>query len=105
MKAECIRCGDAFEAEEATWARHKISGVEAGGYDGTNWYGEDGVQWPESMAVEYQQQVGGVGTFGRCPACVEQLHAAQERAAEYDTPCAPEWFDPGYAGERWEDDY
>lgn len=104
MKAECVGCGVEFEAETATWARHKITGLEAEGYDGTNWYGSDG-QWSSNEAVEYEQQVGGVGTFGRCPKCVDRMHAARERSRELTSDVAPDWFDPGYAGERWDDDY
>lgn len=104
MKAECIGCGDEFEAEDAPWARHRLTGREAEGYSGTNWYGPEG-DWPDEDAIEYRVQVGGVGTFGRCPACVERIHEAGERAAEYRSDVAPSWFDPDYAGERWDSDY
>jgi hypothetical protein len=104
MKADCIGCGAEFDAETAPWARHRLTGLEAEGYNGTNWYGRDG-DWPASDAIEYEVQVGGVGTFGRCPECVDRIHDADERSREYCSDVAPEWFDPDYAGERWDDMY
>lgn len=105
MEAECIACGARFEADSVTWARHRVSGVEADGYDGEAWYGRDGEPWLPEHTEEYEMQMGGVGTFGRCPTCVERIHRAEERAAEYRADVPPEWFDPDYAGERWDDDY
>lgn len=112
MKTECNTCGKEFDAPTMTWARNKRTGQEAGGCDGRDengklgWHGQDwNDKWPESEVEEFEQQVGGVGTFGKCPDCEERYHRACERAAEYNSPCAPDWFDPGYAGERWDDDY
>lgn len=34
----------------------------------------------------------------------ERLRAV-DRALEYMSPSRPSWFDEGYAGERWDDDY
>lgn len=104
MKAECVACGETFEAKEAPWAFHRLTGLEAEGYNGTNWYGSDG-EWAAADVVEYQQQTGACDTFGRCPVCAEKKLAAMERAREYESDVAPEWFDPGFAGERWDDDY
>ena len=34
---------------------------------------------------------------------LDELEAISRRYP--DSPCAPAWFDPAYAGERWDDDY
>lgn len=105
MRAECNTCGKVFDAESTTWARNRETGIEAAGFDGECWYGHNGRRWASTEVDEYEIQVGGVGTFGKCPACCDRYHKAREREAEYNTPCAPDWFDPNYAGERWDDDY
>ncbi len=40
-----------------------------------------------------------------CPACIDRIIRADESARELESDCVPGWFDPAYAGERWEDDY
>ncbi|MCR9292037.1 MAG: hypothetical protein NXI32_04910 [bacterium] len=107
MKAECTRCDTVFDAETIVWARNTRTGEEAhGGNSKTHqWYGVAGKTWPAQETQEYEVQVGGVGTFGLCPECCDKHHRARERAAEYDSPCPPAWFDESYAGERWDDDY
>ncbi len=107
IKAECTHCGAEFDAETMTWADNRETGETAwGGNSKTHeWYGQSGDAWPEEEVYEYEQQVGGIGQFGKCPKCVDRSLRAQERAAEYNTPCAPSWFDPGYAGEHWDEDY
>ena len=105
MKAECNTCGNEFEAESITWARHKETGDEALGYDGEAWEGASGHKWEPTEVDEYEQQVGGVGTFGKCPACCNRYHRARERENEYNTGIAPAWFDRDFAGERWDNDY
>lgn len=86
-----------------TWARNTRTGEEATGRS-DHWYGSDG-DWPASEVEEFEQQIGGVGTFGKCQKCVDRYHEARERAAEYNSPAPPEWFDESYAGERWDNDY
>lgn len=46
-------------------------------------------------------------SFPRCEAhWEERLDRQAEINERYpDTPIAPSWFDPSYAGERWNDDY
>ena len=112
MKANCICCDATFEAESITWASHRETQEDAAGCRGRNpdgsltWYGADNADWAPEDCVEFEKQVGGVGTFGRCPKCANRKIRAEERASRYSSPCAPDWFDPGYAGERWsEDDY
>lgn len=43
--------------------------------------------------------------YPRCAYHVEQRARTEEIARQYDSDCVPSWFDPSYAGERWEDDY
>ena len=50
------------------------------------------------------------GTGMRIPRCARHEEQAEERRQEIsrnypDSPIAPDWFDPSYAGERWDDDY
>lgn len=41
-----------------------------------------------------------------CPDCIDRIIHADVRARELESDCAPDWFDPTLAGERWsEDDY
>lgn len=57
--------------------------------------------------VEYRMPLSGTGrAFPRCDRHWEQRLDRQERInRDYpDSPCAPVWFDPVLAGERWEDD-
>lgn len=32
-------------------------------------------------------------------------HLSEQEWAWTQTPCAPDWFDPGYAGESWSEEY
>lgn len=41
----------------------------------------------------------------RCQKCFEKYLEVRKRSAELMSPCAPSWFDPSDAGERWDDDY
>ena len=50
------------------------------------------------------------GTGMRIPRCERHEDEVEERRAEIaerypDSPFAPSWFDPAYAGERWDEDY
>jgi hypothetical protein len=40
-----------------------------------------------------------------CNDCINRIISADQRAREYESDVAPSWFDPTYAGERWDDDY
>lgn len=100
MKADCRLCGKSFNANSTVWARHKVSGREAEGRGPDGWYGggeEGGDVWEE-----YEAMVGSPGFFGLCDRCID---ARMERDARYGSSAAPEWFDPSYAGERWDDGY
>lgn len=58
--------------------------------------------------VEYRYPLSGTGkSFARCDFHWSERLDAQERISERysDSDCAPSWFDPTYAGERWSDDY
>ena len=42
----------------------------------------------------------------RCEFHIEERTLIEERIRELESDCVPAWFDPSYAGERWnEDDY
>lgn len=59
-------------------------------------------------AVEYRTPLSGTGrSFPRCDAHWEKRLDTQERInRDYpDSPAAPRWFDPSYAGEHWDEDY
>lgn len=43
--------------------------------------------------------------FARCEAHFELRLAEAEHTMELLSPCPPAWFDEGYAGERWDEDY
>lgn len=112
MKATCNRCHEEFDAESITWARHKGTGKDAQGCAGKDdngkpqFYGSNVNQiWAEDEYEEFEQQVGGVGTFGMCEDCCERKWKAEE-ANPYRSKLAPAWFDPADAGEVWgEDEY
>lgn len=58
--------------------------------------------------VKYRMPLSGTGrSFARCDKhWDERLRRQQEISRNYpDSPTPPEWFDPAYAGERWDDDY
>lgn len=56
--------------------------------------------------VEYRQALTATGTsFPRCEKHWERRLKEQERIQRTYPPQAPSDFDPGYAGERWEEDY
>jgi hypothetical protein len=42
--------------------------------------------------------------FPRCEAHFEKRLAESERTADLRGDVAPAWFDPSYAGERWDED-
>ena len=44
-------------------------------------------------------------SFLRCEAHFEERLADSERILELTSATPPSWFDPTYAGERWEEDY
>lgn len=43
--------------------------------------------------------------FPRCDFHFERRLEAAERNLELQSDTAPSWFDPAYAGERWDADY
>lgn len=57
--------------------------------------------------TEWRLPFSGLNSFIRCDVHWEQRIEEQQRIDEAypDSPIAPEWFDPTYAGERWDDDY
>ena len=66
--------------------------------------GEDTCEGP----VEFRMALSGTGrAFERCDYHWGTRLQEEERIRrDYpDSPCAPSWFDPMDAGERWDDDY
>lgn len=61
----------------------------------TEYWWVDGERW-ENPGPPYRL---------RCDSCMDKYLATMARAREYQSPVAPAWFDPAYAGERWDDDY
>lgn len=62
---------------------------------------------PCSGAVQFHPSIAGTGTM--IPRCDKHYQMILEWDENYrqempDSPIAPSWFDPTYAGERWEDD-
>ena len=58
--------------------------------------------------VEFHESLAGTGTMiPRCERHFEEhLDRDQERRKDFpDSPIAPDWFDPTYAGETWDDEY
>ncbi|MFI2616611.1 hypothetical protein [Streptomyces sp. NPDC018584] len=58
--------------------------------------------------VTGQPSRAGTGTIiYRCAAGhdASEAYARKVRERYPDTDAAPDWFDPAYAGERWNDDY
>ena len=43
-------------------------------------------------------------SFPRCEAHFDKRLAAAERTADLRGDCPPRWFDPAYAGERWDEE-
>lgn len=63
---------------------------------------------PCEGAVEYRTSLTGTGmAIERCDRHWElRLAREEELRRDYpDSPFAPDWFDPSYAGERWDDEY
>ena len=65
-------------------------------------------QEPCRGPVTYRLSPNGTGM--RIPRCERHERQAERRRAEIDerypdSPFAPDWFDPSYAGERWDSDY
>lgn len=58
-------------------------------------------------AVEYRMALSGTGrSFPRCEKHWEERLDEQERIDRtYGSSCAPSWFDPLAAGERWDEEY
>ena len=57
--------------------------------------------------VKYHPSIAGTGTM--IPRCDKHYEALLEWHDEYsqvmpDSPIAPSWFDPTYAGESWDED-
>lgn len=57
--------------------------------------------------VEYHWPGHGFVSFPRCAKHAEErLDKEEQHRQDYpDSPNPPSWFDPDYAGERWDDDY
>ncbi|MGW0626162.1 hypothetical protein [Streptomyces sp. NPDC002758] len=61
-----------------------------------------------SGPVEFREPLSGTGqSFPRCAAhWSKRLEKQEEIRSRYpDSSSAPDWFDPTYAGERWDEDY
>lgn len=43
-------------------------------------------------------------SFPRCTSCFNKRLESVERNLELTSPSPPAWFDPSYAGERWDED-
>lgn len=66
----------------------------------------DGPQGCEGR-VEYRMALSATGkSFPRCDKHWTKRLAEQERINRNypDSPSPPDWFDPAYAGESWDDD-
>lgn len=74
----------------------------------------DCLDGPEGCEGEVFERLTRSGSGMRFPRC-EKHYAeyavemdakhAETRRRYPDTDCPPSWFDPSYAGERWDDDY
>jgi len=99
----CVRCYQTYEPDTITWARNTVLGEEALGYDSnidprySPWFGRGKAHWLKTDVEEYQLDV----SRGRCDQCEEAIYEAQREARELCSPRQPSWFDPAYAGERW----
>lgn len=109
VPATCQRCGESYQQEQAAWAVYNTTGQRASGYTGRDgcWYGQAGPTKPW-LADEFHLQWSNVyspgGPYDMCDDCtVVQLHA-RERLRELQSDCQPDWFDPSYAGEQWNED-
>jgi hypothetical protein len=55
--------------------------------------------------VEYHSTDPGYrSAFPRCEKHWLERLDREEEYRQFDTPVAPSWFDPSYAGERWDED-
>ncbi|MHB8974284.1 MAG: hypothetical protein ACYC3X_29375 [Pirellulaceae bacterium] len=105
VPATCQRCGAVYEQNQACWAVHKVTGKRAGGFNGQQWYDNAGAWREGEYTVVWDNVYSCGGPYDVCETCQETCLRAKERAREYESPCEPDWFDPSYAGERWDDDY
>lgn len=62
--------------------------------------GPDGCSGP----VEYRT-TDGYRAWPRCERHFDERLDREESYRSYDSDSPPSWFDPAYAGERWDDDY
>lgn len=70
---------------------------------------DDCLNGPEGCEgeVEYRHPLSGTGRpFPRCEKHWDERLTEQERitSAYPDSPSPPDWFDPAYAGETWDDE-
>jgi hypothetical protein len=68
---------------------------------------DDGGKTPCEGPIEYRMPLSSTGkSFPRCEAhWSKALDRWEETNERYpDSPCPPDWFDPSYAGERWDED-
>jgi transcription elongation factor Elf1 len=42
--------------------------------------------------------------FARCQSCADEREKSVRSNLELSSPVPPRWFDPAYAGERWDDE-
>lgn len=57
-------------------------------------------------AVEMRHSMSPTGrSFPRCDKHLEDRLEVQDKYREYQSDTPPSWFDPTYAGERWDEDY
>ena len=103
----CVRCYEEFELATTTWARHSITGEYADGCSGRDesgrrmWYGGlGGVIWDHKDVIEFKEPLA---NQSMCPDCEEIRYEALRASDELRSPCVPEWFDPSYAGESWDE--
>lgn len=43
-------------------------------------------------------------SFPRCERCFQRRLDSSQHALELQSPTPPRWFDPSYAGERWDEE-
>jgi hypothetical protein len=82
VKVECSHCTSKVEVELRAWKS----------YDHEGYWSLD---TPMSVDVNHLM----------CDACLDRKLKGMERAREYESSVPPQWFDPDYAGEHWDEDY
>lgn len=99
---ECRRCGAEYQQEVSDWVYE--DGQPVSGFNGKDWYRSDhsivDLDAPNVKVV--QQRVYGYGAVRDiCEKCEEHFYRQNQENVYFNSPLAPDWFDPTYAGEEW----